>query len=183
MLWECFRMLENASKCFRTLQIALKCFRSLQNGSKCFQMLPDASRCFRMLQNAPECFFPCFYRTERFRGLRSVWGLGFFYLKHNSSPVCQTKRNTLFCDYVHSSATTWSATSSGGALAIAPMNSLLHIFGFPLPRVEPSQYACWGSGVLNKKNPNPKPTSNPWTFVWLKRGKRWIGCLISQLRI
>ena len=88
--FKCFQMLSNASKCFKLLQIASDRFRMLQNASKCFQMLPDASRWFRMLQNASECFFPCFYQTK-VQGLRSVYGLGFFNLKHRFPCFHQTK--------------------------------------------------------------------------------------------
>ena len=141
--FKCIQMLSNASKgvqmlqiasnCFRMFQIASECFQMLPNASKCFQMLPDASECFRMHQNASPVS-----TKQRFRGLRSVWGLGFFYLKHRFPRFHQTKHTllrlcTFFCDYLEcyflgrsprnstdefSSAYIWSSTSSGGALAI-----------------------------------------------------------------
>ena len=94
--FKCIQMLSNASKgvqmlqiasnCFRMFQIASECFQMLPNASKCFQMLPDASECFRMHQNASPVS-----TKQRFRGLRSVYGLGFFYLKHRFPCFHQTK--------------------------------------------------------------------------------------------
>ena len=137
-------------------KLASECFRSLQNASKCFQMLPDASRCFRMLQNAPECF-PCFYQTK-VQGFEVGW-FGFFLFKTPlplyilrglrprkwNSKYMQKRIHRCYCE---GSARGSSTPSSRRRMYIVAEECVS--FG-----------GNGESGVLNKKNPNPKPTSNP----------------------
>ena len=76
--FKCIQMHANAFKCFQVRPNASNCFRMFEIASECFQMLPDASECFRMHQNASSPVST----KQRFRSLRPVYGLGFFYLKH-----------------------------------------------------------------------------------------------------
>ena len=149
----------------------------LQIASECFQMLPNASRCFQMLPNASECtrMLPLFLANK---GLgvwgRLVWGFLFktplpLYILRGLRPrkwnskYMQKRIHRCYCE---GSARGSSTPSSRRRMYIVAEECVS--FG-----------GNGESGVLNKKNPNPKPTSNPWTFVWLKRGKRWVGCLMQ----